>query len=301
MDSKHLTTFMCVCKHLNFTKAAEELYLTQSAVSQQIHALESELGFPLLKREGGKVELLESGILFRDRAAQILLLYDRAIEESRLANEETHTTLTIGCGMSYTDWWLPEAIARFARAHPEVDGSVITEKTINLPALMQYGALDVIVCLRPDANDVPGTMFLPVAASQPRAMMRADNVLATKDIVTMEDLAQQRLIAISSHRNTHRLHSTFRELSQLGVDTANRIVVDCGEAAIISVACGFGIFPCMEFERPYAESLGLAVRPVAGFETAAVDVGFAFLKDAKLPYLQELVGICKTVIDERTR
>ena len=290
---------MCVCKRMSFTKAAEELYLTQSAVSQQIHALESELGFPLFAREGGKIALLDAGRLFRDRAGQILSLTDLAVEEARAANQMSRMTLTIGCGMSYTDWWLPEALARFSRRYPEIDVSLVTEKTVNLPALMQYGAVDAIVCLLPDANDVPGTRFLPVASSGPRAIMRSDNELAEKEMVTMADLAAQKLIAISSHRNSRRLHSTFRELSQLGIDVANRTVVDCGEAAILSVASGLGVFTGLGFEAPYAESLGLVVKPIQGLENASVSIGFALLSDEKSGVIESLASLCAKLISQR--
>ena len=296
MDSKHLRTFMCVCKHMSFTKAADELYLTQSAVSQQIHALESELGFPLFAREGKKIILLDAGRLFRERAGQILLLYDRSVEEARAANDATRTTLTIGCSFSYTDWWLPQAISSFMLAHPDVDVSFFIEKTINLPSLMQYGAVDAVVCLGPDARDVPDAGFLPIAPSGPIAIMRSDNPLARQKAVTVHDLATQQLIAISSHRNSRRLHSAFRELSQLGVDVSNRLVVDCGEAAVMAVACGLGVFTGLSFEGPCARRLGLVTLPIKNMGNAHVDIGVMYLNDEKLHLAESLVAIAKNTV-----
>ena len=88
MELRTLRAFLAVAKHRSFTLAAEELFLTQSAVSQQIRALEALLGTPLFVRERGTVELTEAGTTLLPRAREIVGLVEirQVIKVSRIGN-----------------------------------------------------------------------------------------------------------------------------------------------------------------------------------------------------------------------
>src|SRR3990170_292814 len=81
MELRHLTYFVAAAERLNFSRAAEELHVAQPAISQQIHALERELGVPLFERVGKRVSLTEAGKALLPHARQILSAVEAARNE----------------------------------------------------------------------------------------------------------------------------------------------------------------------------------------------------------------------------
>ncbi len=84
MENFRLRVFRAVARHLNFRMAAEELLLTQSAVTQQIKALESELNVPLFARAGGRVALTPASVILLPFAEHLAALSDEAREAVRV-------------------------------------------------------------------------------------------------------------------------------------------------------------------------------------------------------------------------
>ena len=115
---KHIKTFVTVVDENSFTEAAEKLYISQSAVSQQITALERELGVQLLERENRRFHLTEAGEFFHKRAIKLLRDADRCITQTReLARRQN--TLTVGYPNLYHGAELGEAAAAFSAKFPE--------------------------------------------------------------------------------------------------------------------------------------------------------------------------------------
>ena len=87
MELRILRYFLTVAKEQSFTKAAEQLHITQPTLSRQIAALEEELGTVLFVRKGRSITLTDGGILLKRRALEILNLEDRMLEELRGTEE----------------------------------------------------------------------------------------------------------------------------------------------------------------------------------------------------------------------
>ena len=81
MDLRVLRYFLTVAKEQSFTKAAEQLHITQPTLSRQLAALEEELETPLFKRGGHHITLTDEGILLKRRALEIIDLEERLIDE----------------------------------------------------------------------------------------------------------------------------------------------------------------------------------------------------------------------------
>ena len=119
MEVRTLRAFLTVAKHRSFTHAAEELFLTQSAVSQQIRSLETTLGTPLFVRERHTVELTDAGRTLLPRAQEIVALVDSVrslIDAPRtLAGRLRIVAATVASSYLYVGLF-----ERFARAYPDV-------------------------------------------------------------------------------------------------------------------------------------------------------------------------------------
>ena len=114
-----LRGFEAAARHLSFTKAAAELFLTQSAISRQIQALEAFVGVPLFERRHKALALTPVGEAYYRTVAQTLdLLRDatRRIRETR-----TGHVLTVTTTVSFAALWLVPRLAHFRKEHPEVD------------------------------------------------------------------------------------------------------------------------------------------------------------------------------------
>jgi LysR family glycine cleavage system transcriptional activator len=114
-----LKSFESAARHESFTRAAEELCVTQGAVSQQVKALEAELGFKLFNRERQRLKITEAG---RDYLMVIREALDRiAVGTERLMQRQNAGTLTVSTSPDFAAKWLVHRLARFAEVHPGID------------------------------------------------------------------------------------------------------------------------------------------------------------------------------------
>jgi len=121
MDVRGLEVFLSVAKHLNFTRAGEEVNLSQPSVSVRIRQLENELGLKLFEQLGKKVALTEAGLLLVPHARRVMA----AIEDAQHAIDELQGlergTLRIGASTTPGMYLIPKTIARFKDRYPKIE------------------------------------------------------------------------------------------------------------------------------------------------------------------------------------
>jgi DNA-binding transcriptional LysR family regulator len=105
---------------LNFSRAAEELLLTQPAVTQQVKALEDELGVPLFDRSGGRITLTAGSKVLLPLADQMKEISDQAFAAVAEASGEQAGKLAVGASQTIAQYLLPNFIAGFIKAHPRI-------------------------------------------------------------------------------------------------------------------------------------------------------------------------------------
>ena len=123
-----LVGFESAARHLSFTKAGEELYLTQSAVSRQIKELEDQLGTALFQRRHRALALTEAGQQFYAATAQVLATMRAATE--RLRAQTGKRSVSVTTTHSFAALWLIPRLAGFTRAHPGVDVRITAETRV---------------------------------------------------------------------------------------------------------------------------------------------------------------------------
>jgi DNA-binding transcriptional LysR family regulator len=120
MELRHLRYFVAVATELNFSRAAEGLWIAQPALSKQIADLEREIGTPLLHRTKRVVRLTAAGEVFLDHARAILAASEQAKEDALRASRGETGRLSIGFFAAPMMYLLPELIRQFREASPEV-------------------------------------------------------------------------------------------------------------------------------------------------------------------------------------
>ena len=114
-----LKAFEAAARHESFTRAAEELCVTQGAVSHQVKALEAELGLKLFNRERQRLVITGAG---RDYLAVVRDALDRiAVGTDRLMQRQSSGALTVSTSPDFAAKWLVHRLGRFSEAHPEID------------------------------------------------------------------------------------------------------------------------------------------------------------------------------------
>lgn len=143
LDLDQLRTFVAIAECGSFTRAAETVHKTQSAVSMQMRRLEDRIGRPIFVREGRMSRLTEHGERLLHYARRLVQLNDETL--AAFDDTEVAGLVRLGTPDDYADRFLPEILARFSRSNPRAEVSVICAPTPNLFELVADGELDVAI------------------------------------------------------------------------------------------------------------------------------------------------------------
>src|SRR5215813_13053589 len=143
IDSDQLRTFMAIAETGSFTRAADVVHKTQSAVSMQMKRSEERLERPIFARDGRGSKLTEHGERLLDYARRIVKLNVEAL--AAFADAELSGRVRLGVPDDYADRYLPEIMARFARVYPAVELTVICEPSVELFRLIDHNELDLAI------------------------------------------------------------------------------------------------------------------------------------------------------------
>ena len=143
LDIDMLRCFMEVAKTGSFTKAGNNIGLTQSGVSVKIRRLEERLGAQIFNRTSKSLSLTLEGEILFDYSGRILSVHDEAV--SRLTKPKASGKLRIGLIDYFIPELLPGLLSKFRKQYPNIHLEVRTDVGINLIPLFEQGALDLVV------------------------------------------------------------------------------------------------------------------------------------------------------------
>jgi DNA-binding transcriptional LysR family regulator len=143
IDIDQLRSFIAIVETGSFTRAAEIVHKTQSAVSMQMKRLEERLGRPVFARDGRASKLTEDGERLLDYARRIVKLNVEAL--AAFSDAELSGRVRFGVPDDYADRYLPEIMARFARVYPGVELTVVCEPSSDLVERIDAGELDLAI------------------------------------------------------------------------------------------------------------------------------------------------------------
>ncbi len=246
MELRHLRYFFAVAEELHFGRAAERLGISQPPLSQQIQALEEEIGARLFERTNRRVELTDAGRLFLDESRQVLAQVDKAVLLARRAHLGELGELKIGFTSSapFTST-IPSSIHAFRKAYPDVhlDLQEMSSRQV-LKALLEE-SLQVGV-IRPLA--LPDAVHWVELFREPLvAVLRADHPLAagSEDGLAIAALAEEPFVFFPRSYGTGLYDQVIALTRQAGFSP--RIAQEASEAmtiiGLVSAGLGVSILP----------------------------------------------------------
>ncbi len=147
LDLHLLQQFVALARTKNFTRAAEELHLSQSALSRAIQKLEEQLGQPLFERKPREVILTDVGEILNERAQQILKLTEDVFSE--LSEAGRRSRIRLGAIPTIAPYFLPGLLSSFAKSNPDISVIVQEDTTENLIKRCSQGEIDLAILALP--------------------------------------------------------------------------------------------------------------------------------------------------------
>src|SRR5947209_107732 len=186
-----LKAFEAAARHESFTRAAEELCVTQGAVSHQVKALEAELAVKLFNRERQRLILTEAG---RDYLAVVRDALDRiALGTERLLQRQNAGVLTVSTSPDFAAKWLVRRLGNFAEAHPGID--------LRISATMHhvdFAREEVDLAVRHGDGNWPGLDAMRLSTEQLFAVCSPKLLIGKRALATPADILKYPLIHMDS-------------------------------------------------------------------------------------------------------
>lgn len=198
MELRVLNYFLVIAREENFTRAAEQLHVTQPTLSRQIADLEAELGVKLFYRSNHNIILTEDGMILKHRAQEILSLADRTKRDFLSKGENLEGTIAIGCGEFLSTRILTDCIAAFRRKYPAVRYELYSGDAGNIKDSIERGLLDIGLMAEPIDMRKYEFLSMPIR-EQWGALVRTDSPLAAKKTIRPKDLIGLPIISAVSN------------------------------------------------------------------------------------------------------
>ena len=230
-------TFLAVCQTMNFTRAAEQLHITQPAVSQHIRALEEQYGAKLFRSQGKQLQLTESGRLFFRTAAA--MHHDDLRLREALHQENTRRRLRFGATLTIGEYIMPGPLHRLLEREPDIQLYMLTANTQELLKLLDQGELDFAIVegyfdkQAYDSLVYCTQRYIPVCSAEHPF---------SHPVRRLEDLLEERLLVREPGSGTRNVLERALEVRNLSVRNFRR-VTELGSLNLIKslVCAGAGI------------------------------------------------------------
>ena len=204
MNTKQMNYIIETAKTLNLSRAAENPYISQPALSYQIKVIEEEVGFAIFDRVGKSIRLTPAGQQLVTSLQRISVDLQFAIEQAQNMGEIYKDSIKIGFATRSSLYYLPQAIKLFEQMHPDVQiVPEIQPPNESLTAFL-HKELDLILLPQQEAQKLSGVVIHPLYISQIYLLCQNKDPLAQLDRVTAQDLAGRALLVNGGSSQTLR-------------------------------------------------------------------------------------------------
>lgn len=295
IELRHFRYFTAVAEELHFGRAARKLHIAQPPLSQQIKALEEELGVRLLTRNTHQVRLTEAGRAFLKESKRVLADVERSVRAARQAEEGTAGRISIGFVSTVDGGIVSRVKSILAQEYPDLDSRFLPLDPVAQVAALRAGEIRAGVLAAPLEEDdllVRSVFRAPLVVALP-----ANHRLAGHGVLRLAELRGEPLVSFSPRFNPWIFHH-FSECCRRAGFEPNIAQESASPMSIIGFVAsnaGLGILPAwVRMDRA-----GVTYRPLAS-EDFWVDVALACLKGQDCPLLRHLRNMLERALREIT-
>lgn len=294
LDSRQLVAFAALARCQSFTRAAKELYLTQSAVSHAIKALEEEVGSRLVDRAGRRVLLTQAGEQFLRHAERILREMEAARAGLDALSRWGHGRLRVGASTTACQYLLPTVLREFKQSFPKCVITVEPGDHAQQVELLEQNRVDLAIMLEPEKSTE--FEFVPLFTDELRFLTSPLHAWAKEGRMLRETLESETLVLYNKTSYTFRLVNGY--LREEGVAFGHYIELGSMDAIkeLVKIGVGVGVLAPW-IARAELESGALADVPL-GRRRLRRTWGVAHLRGRRLPLGEEtFIGLCRSVTE----
>ena len=256
MELRHLRYFAALAEHLNFTRAAQQVHVTQSTLSHQIKQLEFEVGYPLFDRVGKRVVMTEVGEQLLPQFKRALRDIDDGLRAIQGAATQPSGQLRIGVTHTFNISLIPLCVAEFLRKHRSVRISIKEMHADTIAKGLKEGEFDLGITYRPHENT--DLSFEPLCHDEMALLVPAQHPFWSRKRVRMSELHGQELILYTKNTATQEfLDEWFKSAGAEPV-----VLVEMNACAPMpSYVRGLGV-PCIMSRLGAPEAKDLRIVPI---------------------------------------
>lgn len=215
MDQKQLTYFIAVAKYRNFSRAAQDFYLTQPAISHQIKMLEKELDTELFVRNTKKVTLTDSGELFLEDAKSILDAMGQAKQKLDLAKEQP-SVLRISHLSAPTHQFLPEVVNQFHIRYPHIKIKLMRQDALQISETAARQDADIYYSMMPDLQQISTLDVKKIQSDAFCLVTRKDHPALQKMVLDYDKLSTEPFLVFHPEHARYMNQRIMELCAQIG-------------------------------------------------------------------------------------
>jgi DNA-binding transcriptional LysR family regulator len=252
LNIKSLQYFISAAENLNFTRAAKECYITQTAMSVHIAKMEEDIGFQLFRRDNRKVVLTSAGKEFYQSARKIVKIYEDAVEHSSGVAEGITGVIRILFGSAIEALFLMPYLKQFKNDNPAINIDVHLVKPGEIMSILKQQEADVAFSWPYDFETADGFSFKVVEKATICAAMGVDNPLAKKyKSIKLDDLKDNCVVIIGEGGLSNSYQVIYSKVLKTGFNISCIIKAHTLEEILLNLEMDYGVALLPNFIRNF--------------------------------------------------
>ncbi len=291
LDLRQLQAFQAVARTNSFTQAARELYLTQSAISHSIKALEDDLGCPLFIRVGKKMRISQAGEVLLERTHAVFAALHQAREAVTDLSAWGKGRFRIGASVTICHYILTSVIREFRECFPEADLVIEPLETYESHIALAENRIDLAISLPPEDNDL--LRFSPLFSDELLFIYSPAHPAVRQKKLSRPDLLNAKFFLLSKRNATYALIKNHLKRERMELGKISELGSVEAVKDLIRLGMGIGILPTWTVKEELASSAFQAIVP--GKRKLERQWGISVLKTFRTNLMAEtFIGLCQS-------
>jgi DNA-binding transcriptional LysR family regulator len=295
LDSRQLLAFAALAECQSFTRAAKQLYLTQSAVSHAIKALETELGTHLVDRSGRRVVLTHAGEQLLAHVDRILREMDTARAGLDALSRWGHGRLRVGASTTACQYLLPTVLREFKQSFPKAVISIEPGDHPRQVEMLRNRQIDLAIMLEPETGGEFD--FAPLFTDELRFLTSPVHAWARAGRAQTQELEAETLVLYNKSSYTFRLVTDYLRTERIAIGHFIELGSMDAIKELVKIGVGVGVL------APWIARTELDAGALVSFPLGRRHLrrtwGIASLKGRRRPLGEEtFIGLCRSVVEQ---